>query len=93
MIIIDLAYFLIDTLQQMKGLKSALKRLTVSFDELDEQAKLIVRFDLELNKARKNHKRLNRLDALQKTSRLISTTLGERNLPTAQSAFVERTGI
>lgn len=76
-----LAYFLIDTLQQMKGLKSALKRLTVSFDELDEQAKLIVKTDLELNKAQEElDKRLNGLDALQKTSRLISTTLDENEI-------------
>jgi len=43
---------------------------------LDEQAKLIVKTDLELNKTQEElDKRLAALNALQRTSRLISTTL------------------
>ncbi len=55
--------------------------MTRTFNDLDEQAKLIVRTDLELNKAQEElDKRLNGLDALQKTSRLISTTLDENEI-------------
>lgn len=64
--------------RQIHDLKEALSRLMRSFNELDEQAKLIVRTDLELNKAQEElDKRLASLDALQKTSRLVSTTLDE----------------
>jgi hypothetical protein len=46
-----------------------------SFHELDEQAKLIVKTDLALNKAQEElDKRFAGLNALQKTSRLISTS-------------------
>ncbi len=69
--------FLLKT-EQNKMLKDGLRNLMRSFNELDEQAKLIVKTDLELNKAQEElDKRLNGLNALQKTSRLISTTLDE----------------
>ena len=59
-------------------LEAALNKMKKSFNALDEQAKLIVKTDLELNRAQEElDKRLNGLDALQKTSRLISTTLDE----------------
>ncbi len=73
-----LGYFLYHTLQENIVLKQALKKLDESFAELDQQAKLIVKTDLELNKTQEElDKRLNGLDALQKTSRLITTTLDE----------------
>jgi signal transduction histidine kinase len=63
------------------ALQNSLELLTRSFNELDEQAKLIVRTDLELNKTQEElDKRLNGLDALQKISRLISTTLDENEI-------------
>ncbi len=59
-------------------LVAALDKMKKSFNALDEQAKLIVKTDLELNHAQEElDKRLSGLDALQKTSRLISTTLDE----------------
>lgn len=59
----------------------ALAKLKRSFNELDEQAKLIVQTDLELNKAQEeSDKRLNSLEALHKISRLISTTLDENEI-------------
>ena len=59
----------------------SLARLKQSFQELDEQAKLIVKTDLELNKAQEElDKRLNGLEALQKISRQISTTLDESEI-------------
>ncbi len=61
--------------------KNAFTKLRKSFDNLDEQAKLIVKTDLELNKTQEeSDHRLNGLEALQKTSRLISTTLDEKEI-------------
>ena len=59
----------------------ALAKLKRSFNELDEQARLIVKTDLELNKSQEeSDKRLSSLEALQKISRLISTTLDENEI-------------
>ncbi|MFC1510478.1 ATP-binding protein [Candidatus Omnitrophota bacterium] len=61
--------------------KATLKKLKKSFEDLDEQAKLIVKTDLELNKAQEElDRRLHSLEALQKISRLISTTLDENEM-------------
>lgn len=73
-----LAYFLYYALKEIGILKEALQELGKSFAEIDEQAKLIVKTDLELNKTQEElDKRLGGLEALQKTSRLITTTLNE----------------
>ena len=67
--------------QKIEALFDAFEKLKKSFNDLDEQAKLIVRTDLELNKAQEElDKRLDGLDALQKISRLISTTLVENEI-------------
>ncbi len=58
-----------------------LNKLKKSFENLDEQAKLIVKTDLELNKAQEElDRRLHSLESLQKISRLISTTLDEKEI-------------
>ena len=81
MAIAALVILFLKRIQMTKLLRSALNKMTVSFQELDEQTKLIVQTDLELNKAQEAlDKRLNGLDALQKISRLISTTLDEREI-------------
>lgn len=73
-----LAFLLLVKIDQIKELKQSLGKLMRSFHELDEQAKLIVNTDLELNRAQEElDKRLDGLNALQKTSRLISTTLDQ----------------
>ena len=73
-----LGYFLYYALKEIGLLKDALHQLEESFTEIDEQAKLIVKTDLELNKTQEElDKRLNGLEALQKTSRSITTTLDE----------------
>jgi len=73
-----LSAFLMERIEKVKKLQSSFKKLNHSFNELDEQAKLIVKTDLELNKAQEElDKRLTGLDALHKVSRLISTTLDE----------------
>lgn len=67
--------------KQISQYEFALAKLKRSFNELDEQAKLIVKTDIELNKSQEiSDKRLNGLEALQKISRLISTTLDENEI-------------
>jgi len=67
--------------EQINQIKGSLVKLKKSFNELDEQAKLIVKTDLELNKAQEeSDKRLKGLEALHKTARLISTTLDEQEI-------------
>ena len=62
-------------------MKEAHKKLMRSFNDLDEQAKMIVRTDLELNKIREEmDKRLNGLNALQRTSRQMSQALNENEI-------------
>jgi signal transduction histidine kinase len=62
-------------------MKEAHSRLMRSFNDLDEQAKLIVRTDLELNKTREEmDKRLNGLNAVQRTSRQMSQALNESEI-------------
>lgn len=64
-----------ETIIQMQQHKDRMNR---SFKELDEQAKLIVKTDLELNRAQNElDKRLNGLNALQRASRNISQALNE----------------
>lgn len=76
-----LILLLVNRVEQIHRLQAALRKMTKSFNELDEQAKLIIKTDLELNKAQEElDKRLNGLDALQKTSRLVSTTLDENEI-------------
>ena len=76
-----LVLLVVNRTERLHELQASLRRMTKSFNDLDEQAKLIVRTDLELNKTQEElDKRLNGLDALQKTSRLISTTLDENEI-------------
>ncbi|MGD0336727.1 MAG: ATP-binding protein [Candidatus Omnitrophota bacterium] len=63
---------------QVKELRMEASRLKRSLDEMDEQAKLIVRTDMELNKTQEElDKKITGLYALQRISRAISTTLQE----------------
>ena len=67
--------------EKIKHLEASHKKLMRSFNELDEQAKLIVRTDLELNKAQEElDKRLNGINALQRASRQISQALNETEI-------------
>ena len=71
-----LVFILLVRMEQIRELKKSLNKLMRSFNDLDEQAKLIVKTDLALNKAQQElDKRLAALNALHKTSSLISTTL------------------
>ncbi|PIQ88930.1 MAG: hypothetical protein COV72_05660 [Candidatus Omnitrophica bacterium CG11_big_fil_rev_8_21_14_0_20_42_13] len=64
-----------------RKLKAYIKQLQKSLDELDEQAKLIVKTDLELNKTQEElDKKISGLYTLQRLSRAISTTLDENQI-------------
>ena len=61
--------------------QSAIDKLKKSLDEMDEQAKLIVRTDMELNKAQEElDKKIRSLFALQGLSRAMMTSLEENQI-------------
>lgn len=79
--IFALVIILISKMEKIKGLRSAVDNLKKSLDEMDEQAKLIVRTDMELNKTQEElDKKIAGLYALQRLSRAISTTLEEEQI-------------
>jgi len=62
-------------------IKTEVDKLKKSLEEMDEQAKLIVRTDMELNKTQEElDKKVTGLYALQRLSRAISTTLEENQI-------------
>lgn len=67
--------------EKISQLELNLDKLKKSLDEMDEQAKLIVRTDIELNKTQEAlDKKIASLYALQLLSRIISTTLQEEQI-------------
>jgi signal transduction histidine kinase/uncharacterized protein YpmB len=65
-------------IQQMQVLVKQLKK---SLDEMDEQTKLIIRTDMELNKTQEElDRKITGLYALQRLSRNLSTTLQEEEM-------------
>ncbi|MDE2221786.1 MAG: hypothetical protein KGK03_01815 [Candidatus Omnitrophica bacterium] len=80
-IIVYLVYSFVSREETIARMKAQQDKLLSSFNELDEQAKLIVRTDLELHKTREEmDKRLNGLNALQRTSRQMSQALNESEI-------------
>jgi len=78
---IYLFYALTTREEAIKRMTEELKKLMRSFNDLDDQAKMIVRTDLELNKIREEmDNRLNGLNALQRTSRQMSQALNKAEL-------------
>ncbi len=76
-----LAYFFIGKSEEYKELKASFDKMMRSFNELDEQAKLIVKTDLELNKTQEElDRRLKGLNTLQKLARTMSMTLDEQEI-------------
>ena len=72
---------LVYKMERLKQLQSTVENLKRSLDEMDEQAKLIVRTDMELNKTQEElDKKITGLYALQRLSRAISTTLEEKQI-------------
>ncbi len=80
-IIFGLSLFLAFKMEHLKQTEAEMKKLRKSLDEMDEQAKLIVRTDMELNKTQEElDKKISSLYALQKLSRAVSTTLEETQI-------------
>ncbi len=76
-----IAFLFIGKNDELNQSRETVEKMKKSFQALDDQAKLIVQTDLELNKAQEAlDKRFAGLDALQKTSRLISTSLEENEI-------------
>lgn len=76
-----LAVSLLRATERANELKYSYEQLKKSFDEIEEQAKLIVKTDLELNKTQDElDRRLITLNTLQRISQLISTTLDKNEI-------------
>jgi signal transduction histidine kinase len=76
--IISLAIWLFLKMNETKKMQKAIDNLKRSLDEMDEQAKLVVRTDMELNKTQEElDKKITGLYSLQRLTRTISTTLEE----------------
>jgi signal transduction histidine kinase len=68
-------------MDKIKEQNSSIDKLNKSLDEMDEQAKLIVRTDMELNKAQEElDKKIRGLFALQGLSRAMMTSLEENQI-------------
>lgn len=74
--------------------RTAVDKLKKSLEEMDEQAKLIVRTDIELNKTQEElDKKMSGLYALQRLSRAMSTTLEENQIfKTINTSYLEELG-
>ena len=92
--IFSLAIVLAVKVDKVKRLQGAVDSLKKSLDEMDEQAKLIVRTDMELNKTQEElDKKLSGLYALQRVSRAISITLEENQIfKMIGAAYIEELG-
>ncbi|MFC1708438.1 ATP-binding protein [Candidatus Omnitrophota bacterium] len=72
--------------KKVKKLQKSLKNLQKIYDDLDNQAKLIIKTDLELHNTQGElDKKITGLYTLQKISRILSTTLDENELFTKLS--------
>jgi len=79
--IIVLALTLFYKMYRLKELNTKVAALKFSLEEMDEQAKLIMRTDIELNKTQEElDKKISGLDSLQKLSHEINTTLEEKQI-------------
>ncbi len=81
LIIAGMGISLLLKMQRLKELEKRVNALNASLEEMDEQAKLIIRTDIELNKTQEElDKKITGLSTLQKLSREISTTLEESQI-------------
>lgn len=79
--IIALAIVVAAKIEKTNQLQASVDKLKKSLEEMDEQAKLIVRTDIELNKIQEElDKKISSLYALQRLSRAVSTTLEETQI-------------
>ncbi|MBF0569589.1 MAG: GAF domain-containing sensor histidine kinase [Candidatus Omnitrophica bacterium] len=76
-----LIYFLMAKVEELREARAAYEKIMKAFGELDEQAKLIVKTDLELNKAQEElDRRLVGLDSLQNLARKMNTSFDETEI-------------
>lgn len=81
LIVAGMGIALLSKVQRLKESGDKIKTLSLSLEEMDEQAKLIMRTDMELNKAQEElDKKIAGLDTLQKLSKEINTTLEEKQI-------------
>jgi len=79
--VIYLVISIVLKMEKLKQFQAEVDKLKKSLDEMDEQAKLIVRTDMELNKTQEElDKKMTGLYTLQKLSRAITTTLEENQI-------------
>jgi len=92
--IFSLVIVMVFKMERIKQLEMTIANLQKSLDEMDEQAKLIVRTDMELNKIQEElDKKITGLYALQRLSRTISTTLEENQIfKTIEPDYLEELG-
>jgi len=80
-LLVVVAILLVYKLDKINEQRSSIDKLKKSLDEMDEQAKLIVRTDMELNKAQEElDKKIRSLFALQSLSRAMMTSLEENQI-------------
>lgn len=78
---IILTYLLLEKKSKLKEVSSRLGKIEHAFDNIDEQAKLIVKTDLELNKIQEElDKKISGLSTLQRISRAISRTFDKEEI-------------
>lgn len=78
LILVIVLFLLINRNEALKELKAAYNKVMHTFDEIDEQAKLIIKTDLELNKAQEEmDRRLIGLNRLQKLARQMNAARDE----------------
>ncbi len=81
LILVSLAIMLVIQLDKIRRMQVVIDSLQRSLDEMDEQAKLIVRTDMELNRTQEElDKKVSGLYSLQKLSRSVSSTLEENQV-------------
>jgi len=92
--LITLGLFLFYMMKKTRKLQAEAYNLRQSLEEMDEQAKLIVRTDMELNKTQEElDKKVAGLYALQRFSRAVSTTLEENQIfSRIETGFLEDLG-
>jgi len=74
--VIALGIALTYKMELIRQLQATVNNLKRSLDEMEEQSRLIVRTDMELNKTQEElDKKITGLYALQRLSRAITTTL------------------
>jgi signal transduction histidine kinase len=92
--IISFAIVIASKIEKVKELQSSVDKLKKSLDEMDEQAKLIIHTDMELNKTQEElDKKVSGLYAMHRLSRAISSTLEESQVfMSIQGSYLEDTG-